>query len=86
VCGGVSNARLFASQYYCTYTISISQKKQSRQLIINFLNGTNQTIIPPHLSFNKENLIGIVNNIVNRQWVGLNLNELLIVEYYSRKV
>lgn len=40
--------------------------------------------IPSHLNLNdKENSITILNNIQHEE-VGLNLNELLIVEYYSR--
>jgi len=31
-------------------------------------------------------LRGTVNQVVDRQSVGLSLNELLIVEFYSRKV
>jgi len=41
---------------------------------------------PQHLSFKEETLTGIVLGVVSREWVPLNLNELLIVEYYSRKV
>jgi small subunit ribosomal protein S4 len=26
-----------------------------------------------------------VNGIIEREWVALNINELLVVEYYSRK-
>ena len=42
------------------------------------------TSTPSHLNLNeKENSITILNNIQHEE-VGLNLNELLIVEYYSR--
>ena len=41
---------------------------------------------PQHLSFKEETLTGVVLGVVSREWVPLNLNELLIVEYYSRKV
>lgn len=84
----VNTKKVNISSYHCipNDVIAVSQKKQSRELIINFLEINNQVITPSHLSFNKENLVGIVNNIVNRQSVSLNLNELLIIEYYSRKV
>ena len=61
-------------------------KKHSRNLVTTFFETSNITTIPIHLSFNKDTLIGKVNTLVNRQSVNLNLNELLIVEYYSRKV
>jgi small subunit ribosomal protein S4 len=41
---------------------------------------------PPHLSFKKETLTGVILGVVSREWIPLNLNELLIVEYYSRKI
>lgn len=66
--------------------ISVSQKKHSRDLITNFFESSSRRDIPSHLTYNKETLIGTINQIVNRQAINLNLNELLIVEYYSRKV
>jgi small subunit ribosomal protein S4 len=42
--------------------------------------------IPVHLNLNAEKLTAIVNNAVPRDLVGLQINELLVVEYYSRKV
>ena len=42
--------------------------------------------VPNHLSFDKQSLTGKINDIVSRQSVNLDLNELLIVEYYSRRV
>nr|YP_009241495.1 ribosomal protein S4 [Scherffelia dubia]AMP43402.1 ribosomal protein S4 [Scherffelia dubia] len=66
--------------------ISIKQKKESRKLIADYLEQNSKQKIAPHLSLNPENLIGIVNDKVNSQSLGLNINELLIVEYYSRKV
>ncbi|MFN7569497.1 MAG: 30S ribosomal protein S4, partial [Microcystis sp.] len=27
-----------------------------------------------------------VNGVVEREWIALSINELLVVEYYSRKV
>jgi small subunit ribosomal protein S4 len=66
--------------------ISIKQKKESRKLISDYVQQNQVTNLAPHLSLNVENLIGIVNDKVNPQSLGLKINELLIVEYYSRKV
>jgi small subunit ribosomal protein S4 len=41
--------------------------------------------IPSHLELDKSNLTGKVNGVIEREWVALQLNELLVVEYYSRK-
>ena len=55
-------------------------------------------MMPPHLRVDHERNVGIVNGVVDRAWVGLEgrplgletvssgLNELLIVEFYSRKL
>ena len=40
--------------------------------------------VPGHLSWNKESLVGVVNKVIDRNDVGLQLNELFVVEYYSR--
>ena len=41
--------------------------------------------MPNHLEFNKDTLTAKVNSIIERDWVALQINELLVVEYYSRK-
>jgi small subunit ribosomal protein S4 len=30
-------------------------------------------------------MIGKVNSVIDREWVALQINELLVVEYYSRQ-
>ena len=84
----VNSQKVTIPSYECKPkdSIAISPKKHSRNLVTNFGEISNVTNIPTHLSFNRETLTGTVNNIINRQSVGLNLNELLIVEYYSRQV
>jgi small subunit ribosomal protein S4 len=41
--------------------------------------------IPSHLEFDKDNVKGNVLSIVDRKDVGLQVDELLIVEFYSRR-
>ena len=41
--------------------------------------------LPPFLNIDYKNLIGRVNQNASRDDIGLNINELLIIEYYSRK-
>lgn len=67
-------------------TISVAQKKHSIELVKTFIEKNDQKLIPNFLSFNTETLVGTVQNIIDRDSIGLKLNELLIVEYYSRKV
>jgi small subunit ribosomal protein S4 len=64
--------------------ISVRNKETSRTLITNNLLSTNTGSIPSHLSLKKESLVALVNGVVDRQNIPLNVNELLVVEYYSR--
>lgn len=84
----VNNKKVTIPSYQCVSKemISVAKKQQSLNLIRNFLSQSNDTLVPPHLILDKQNLIGTINSIVNRQFIGLQLNELLIVEFYSRKV
>ena len=84
----VNNEKVTIPSYECKTndSISVSTKKNSRNLVKTFFETSGLKSTPIHLSFNTDTLIGKVNTLVNRQSVNLNLNELLIVEYYSRKV
>ena len=42
--------------------------------------------VPPHIDLDKSKLTGKINGKCDREWVALEINELLVVEYYSRKV
>ncbi len=42
--------------------------------------------VPPHLEFDKAKMTAKVNGRIEREWVALEINELLVVEFYSRKV
>lgn len=67
-------------------TISVRPRKQSQELVKNNLEQKGNAMLPPHVSFNQQSMVAIVNNTVSRDWVGLKLNELLVVEFYSRKL
>lgn len=41
--------------------------------------------LPPFLNFDDTNLIGKVHQNASRDDIGLNINELFVIEYYSRK-
>ncbi len=65
--------------------ISIRQKKNYRELIKLFSDSASTLKTPPHLTFNKDSLVGTVNNIAPKDWLGLQIDKLLVVEYYSRR-
>ena len=65
--------------------LSLKQRPQSILLAKKSLDLFNFQKLPQHLDLDKEKLIGKVKTLVNREDVNLNINELLIVEFYSRK-
>ncbi|MDJ0703615.1 MAG: 30S ribosomal protein S4 [Leptolyngbyaceae cyanobacterium MO_188.B28] len=65
--------------------VSVRDKDVSRKLVETNLQFPGLANVPSHLEFDKEKLTGKVNGVIDREWVALNVNELLIVEYYSRQ-
>jgi small subunit ribosomal protein S4 len=57
----------------------------SKKLIQGNLSFPGLANVPTHLELNKIDLAGKINGVIERDWVALQLNELLVVEYYSRK-
>lgn len=83
----VNSKRVSIPSYQCQTTdiINVRNNSRSKQLVQGYLSFPGLANIPSHLEMDKENLIGKINGIIERDWVALQLNELLIVEYYSRK-
>nr|YP_009973942.1 ribosomal protein S4 [Eupodium kaulfussii]QNH93855.1 ribosomal protein S4 [Eupodium kaulfussii] len=68
--------------------ISVRDQPNSQILMKKNLESLNKDQIPEHLtlsSLEDNKPQGFVNRIVTRDSIGLNINELLVVEYYSRK-
>jgi small subunit ribosomal protein S4 len=65
--------------------ISIKPRLNSKLLAKKNLEMSINSILPTHLELDKENLIGKVKGLIKREEVNLSVNELLIVEFYSRK-
>lgn len=66
--------------------IAVRNRDQSRRLVERNLEFPGLANLPSHLEFDKNTFTGKVNGIIDREWVALQINELLVVEYYSRKV
>lgn len=83
----VNSRRVSIPSYQCQTSdiVSVRNNSRSKQLVESYLSFPGLVNIPSHLEMDKEKLIGKVNGIIERDWVALQLNELLIVEYYSRK-
>ena len=65
--------------------ITIREKAGTKQLVENNLQYPGLANLPSHLEFDKKTLVGKVNGVVEREWIALQVNELLIVEFYSRQ-
>ncbi|QIZ71254.1 30S ribosomal protein S4 [Oxynema aestuarii] len=65
--------------------IAARDRDASRNLVTANLQSPGLAHLPSHLEFDKNTLVGKVNGIVEREWVALQINELLVVEYYSRQ-
>lgn len=65
--------------------ISIKDTEKSRRLVQQNLEFPGLANLPSHLEFDKTKLTGKVNSVIDREWVALQINELLVVEFYSRQ-
>nr|YP_009393279.1 ribosomal protein S4 [Symphyocladiella dendroidea]ARW61841.1 ribosomal protein S4 [Symphyocladiella dendroidea] len=65
--------------------ISIKNKIASHNIIKKYMEYPSLANLPNHLEFDTNTLTARVNGTVERKHVGLQMNELLVVEYYSRK-
>jgi small subunit ribosomal protein S4 len=65
--------------------ISVRDSDRSRKLVEANLQFPGLAHLPSHLEFDKNKMTGKVNSVVEREWVALQVNELLVVEYYSRQ-
>ena len=67
-------------------TLSVKNTKASKELVEAFLQTPALANLPQHLEFDKKTLKGKVLSLIERDWVALNINELYVIEYYSRKL
>lgn len=65
--------------------ISVKDTERSKRLVQQNLEYPGLANLPSHLEFDKNTLTGKVNGVIERDWVALQINELLVVEFYSRK-
>nr|YP_009766007.1 ribosomal protein S4 [Amherstia nobilis]YP_009766761.1 ribosomal protein S4 [Intsia bijuga]YP_009767666.1 ribosomal protein S4 [Neoapaloxylon tuberosum]YP_009771582.1 ribosomal protein S4 [Goniorrhachis marginata]YP_010158092.1 ribosomal protein S4 [Afzelia xylocarpa]AOW68616.1 ribosomal protein S4 [Afzelia africana]QWY85944.1 ribosomal protein S4 [Gilbertiodendron brachystegioides]QWY86027.1 ribosomal protein S4 [Gilbertiodendron dewevrei]QWY86110.1 ribosomal protein S4 [Gilbertiodendro len=65
--------------------IKARDEQKSKTLIQNFLDSPPREELPKHLTLHPFQYKGLVNQIIDSKWIGLKINELLVVEYYSRQ-
>nr|YP_009458468.1 ribosomal protein S4 [Brachypodium hybridum]YP_009458550.1 ribosomal protein S4 [Brachypodium stacei]ASI13297.1 ribosomal protein S4 [Brachypodium pinnatum]SAP10886.1 ribosomal protein S4 [Brachypodium distachyon]CZT22569.1 ribosomal protein S4 [Brachypodium hybridum]SAP09713.1 ribosomal protein S4 [Brachypodium stacei]SAP12636.1 ribosomal protein S4 [Brachypodium hybridum] len=65
--------------------ITTKDNQRSQSLVQNSIASSDPGKLPKHLTIDTLEYKGLVNKILDRKWVGLKINELLVVEYYSRQ-
>ena len=65
--------------------ISVKEKSTSKNLINNNIKNNQRTEIPYHLKFDESKLEATVLDYCDRDDIQLQLDELLVIEYYSRR-
>ncbi len=65
--------------------VSVRDRDRSRRLVETNMEFPGLANLPSHLEFDKNTFTGKVNSVIDREWVALQVNELLVIEYYSRK-
>nr|YP_011031368.1 ribosomal protein S4 [Warburgia ugandensis]WQT73300.1 ribosomal protein S4 [Warburgia ugandensis] len=67
--------------------ITTKDEQRSRALIQNSIDSSPHEELAKHLSLysSQYQYKGVVNQIIDSKWIGLKINELLVVEYYSRQ-
>jgi small subunit ribosomal protein S4 len=66
--------------------LMVKETPASQKLVEKFLETPTLSNIPQHLDFNRKQLSAKILGVVDREWVALKLNELFVVEFYSRKI
>nr|YP_009504568.1 ribosomal protein S4 [Cyanophora sudae]AWW13652.1 ribosomal protein S4 [Cyanophora sudae] len=82
----VNNKTVSIPSYQCKPgdIITVKERSSSKKIVETNLLFPGLANLPTHLEFDKSKLQGKVNDIIQREWVALEVNELLIVEFYSR--
>lgn len=65
--------------------INVKEKSISKNLVENNIKNSLVATIPSHLKFDSSKLEATVLDYCDRNDVGLQLDELLVIEYYSRR-
>lgn len=83
----VNGRRVDIPSYQCRpgEVITVRDREGSKSLVETNLQFPGLANLPSHLEFDKAKLEGRVNSVIDREWVALQINELLVVEYYSRQ-
>lgn len=81
----LNNQPVNIPSFQCKPNDIITIKPNSLKIIKENLNKKNGRFLPFHLELDQKKLIGKINSIILREDITLSINELLVIEFYSRK-
>ena len=83
----VNGRTVYTPSYECRPgdVITVRPRERSRKLVEAYAEYPGLATLPTHLEFDKNKLEGRVTGVIERQCVALQVNELMVVEFYSRK-
>ena len=82
----VNGRRVTIPSFLCSVNDTIEVREKSRNFIKKAVEGAASQAVPLHLDSNLDKLAGNVKDLAARDQIGVSVNELLVVEYYSRRV
>ena len=84
----VNNSCVSIPSYQCQPgdVVSVKDSVASKQLVSRNLEQPALSNVPQNLEFEKKSLTAKVLGIIDREWIALKLNELFVIEFYSRKI
>ena len=82
----VNKHRINIPSYICKIDDEISVSATSTSFVKKAIERFSSVLDTSHLEINVEKLSARVRTTVSREAVGLQINELLVVEFYSRKI
>ena len=82
----VNGRKINIPSYLCKVNDSISVATSAAKIVKTSVERFANNQIPSHLEVNTDKLTANIKNVIPRDLVALQINELLVVEYYSRKV
>lgn len=82
----VNGRRVTIPSFLCSVNDTIEVREKSRNFIQKSVTQLTNQAVPIHLDSNLDKLSGNVKDLAARDQIGIAINELLVVEYYSRKV
>lgn len=84
----INNSCVSIPSYQCQPgdVVAVKESSVSKQLVKKNLEVPALSNVPQNLDFDKKNLTAKVLGIIEREWIALKLNELFVIEFYSRKI